>query len=159
MAGKVDPAEAGEADVRAAAMRLLARREYARVELGRRLARRGFPDEIVASVLDALVAERLLSDERFAESFLRARAERGQGPYRIARALGERGVDPAIVDEALAATDTDWDELARRVRTKRFGRALPDDYPGRARQMRFLHYRGFTESQIRAALGDHGATD
>jgi SOS response regulatory protein OraA/RecX len=31
---------------------------------------------------------------------------------------------------------------------------VPPDFPGRARQMRFLHYRGFTEAQIRAALDE-----
>jgi regulatory protein len=154
MTASSEPADAGDADVRAAATRLLARREYARVELERRLTRRGYPAEIVAAVLDALVAENLLSDERFAESFVRARADRGQGPLRIRRELGERGVGAGVAEQALAAADADWDELARGVRAKRFGAAVPGDYPGRARQMRFLHYRGFTEEQIRAALGE-----
>jgi regulatory protein len=154
-----DPADASPADVRAVAVRLLARREYARAELGRRLARRGFPGAPVETVLEELVAEGLLSDARFAESFVRARADRGQGPFRIARELGERGVAGELVDEALAAAETDWRDLARRVRAKRFGTALPEDYAGRARQMRFLHYRGFTEAQIRAALGESAADD
>jgi regulatory protein len=159
MTAATDPADANPADVRAVAVRLLARREYARQELGRRLTRRGFPEAVVETVLEALVAEGLLSDERFAESFVRAKADRGQGPFRIARELGERGVAGELVDEALAAAETDWRDLARRVRVKRFGARVPEDYAGRARQMRFLHYRGFTEAQIRAALGDTAADD
>lgn len=154
MTPSVEPAEAGASDVRAVATRLLARREYARVELERRLTRRGFSAELVAEVLAALVAENLLSDARFAESFINARADRGKGPYRIRRELGERGVADGLADEAMAAAETDWTDLARRVRRKRFGAALPGDFPSRAKQMRFLHYRGFTEEQIRAAIGE-----
>jgi regulatory protein len=149
-----DSPEVGAADVRAAATRLLARREYARVELERRLTGRGLPHPVVAEVLDALVAENLLSDERFAESFVRARADRGHGPTRIRRELAERGVAGELADEAIAGAETDWRSLASRVRIKRFGTAVPPDFPGRARQMRFLHYRGFTEAQIRAALDE-----
>lgn len=149
-----EPAEVGAADVRAAATRLLARREYARVELERRLTGRGLPRPVVAEVLDALAAENLLSDERFAESFVRARADRGYGPTRIRRELAERGVAGELADEAIAGAETDWDSLALRVRVKRFGPEVPPDFPGRARQMRFLNYRGFTEAQIRAALDE-----
>ncbi len=59
-------AEATAADVRRAAMNLLARREYARAELIRRLEGRGMPAALVAAVADDLVAENLLSDARFA---------------------------------------------------------------------------------------------
>ena len=149
-----DPSEAGVADVRAAATRLLARREYARVELERRLTGRGFPADVVAATLDELAAANLQSDERFAESFVRARAERGHGPLRIRRELGERGVPASLADRALAEGGGYGAALVRRVRTKRLGAAPPKDYPGRARQMRFLHYRGFAEDQIRAALGE-----
>ena len=46
----------------------------------------------------------------------------------------------------------DWDALARETRVKRFGRSLPDDFKEKARQMRFLEYRGFGHDQIRRAL-------
>jgi len=150
----VEPAEAGPADIREAATRWLARREYARIELARRLTRRGFPSGLVDEVLNELQEENLLSDERFAESFISARAGRGQGPARIRRELRERGVAGVLADEALAGADADWMALARAVRVKRFGAAAPEGFPERARQMRFLHYRGFTEAQIRAALGE-----
>jgi regulatory protein len=38
------------------------------------------------------------------------------------------------------------------VRKKRFGPELPRDYLERARQARFLEYRGFGSAEIRAAL-------
>ena len=42
-----------------------------------------------------------MSDARFAESFVRVRSERGQGPLRIRAELRERGVTDVLVDEVL----------------------------------------------------------
>jgi len=55
---------------------------------------------------------------------------------------------------ARALTDAhDWRALAREVRVRRFGARPPLDFRDRARQSRFLEYRGFTAEQIRAAMG------
>jgi len=103
-------------------------------------------------VLDALAAERLLDESRFAESFVHARVGRGQGPARIRAGLRERGVDESLVEAALAGAEVDWCELAGQVRRKRFGDGLPREARERARQMRFLQQRGFTPEQIRQAI-------
>ena len=149
-------AAAGEADertVRVAALALLAGRDFGRVELATRLERRGYPIEVIAAVVEALVAERLLSEERFTGQFVRQRAARGHGPVRIRMELRERGVADADIDEALDASAEDWFAVARDARRRRFGAAGPADWPERARQSRFLQYRGFSAEQIRAALG------
>jgi regulatory protein len=146
-------AEADERTVRTAALALLAGRDFGRVELTRRLERRGFPADTAAAVVEGLVAERLLSESRFVEQFLRQHAGRGHGPQRIRAELRERGVTAADVDAALEAAGEDWAAIAREVRRKRFGVSPPGDYRERARQARFLQYRGFSAEQIRAALG------
>jgi regulatory protein len=142
------------ASVEAAAVRLLARREHSRVELGRKLRARGAPAELVEEVLASLAARRLQSDERFAESLVTSRIGRGQGPVRIGRDLEAQGVPAAEVEAALEAAGADWFELAAATRRKRFGRPAPADWKERGRQARFLEYRGFTAEQIRRALGD-----
>lgn len=139
--------------VEAAAVRLLARREHSRAELARKLTGRGAPAELVEEVVEALVGRRLQSDERYAETLVNSRIGKGQGPVRIRRDLAEQGVSPAEVDAALAAAAADWRALAREVRRRRFGAAPPGDWDERARQARFLEYRGFTAEQIRHALG------
>ena len=140
--------------VEAAAVGFLARREHSRAELTRKLAARGAPPDIVETVLDDLVRRKLQSDARFAESLVASRAGRGQGPARIRRELAEHGIDPVVADEALEACGEDWRALAREVRRRKFGSGMPGEWKERARQMRFLEYRGFTGEQIRAALGD-----
>ena len=146
-------AEADERTVRTAALALLAGRDFGRVELTRRLGRRGYPEEVVATVVERLVAERLLSETRFVEQFIRQHAGRGHGPVRIRAELRERGVPEAEIEAGLDASGEDWAGVAREARRRRFGLSPPGDYPERARQARFLQYRGFSAEQIRAALG------
>jgi regulatory protein len=77
---------------------------------------------------------------------------RGYGPQRIQAELRERGVDDKIQALYLDAGDCQWLEQVAQVRRKRFGETPPDDYKERARQARFLQYRGFTADQIREVL-------
>ena len=130
-------------------MDLLARREHARAELVSKLSRR-FADhlELIEAEVDKLRAEGLQSDARLAESFVRYRASRGQGPVKIRAELRQRGVDEGLVDAAMEACDVDWFELAESVCRKRFGDLPAADIKERARRSRFLQGRGFTFDHI-----------
>jgi regulatory protein len=154
-----EAAAADEREVRTAALALLAGREFGHIELVRRLTRRGFPIGVVQAVVSGLAAERLLSEDRFLEQYVRQHAARGQGPVRIQAELRARGVAEADIESALDASGEDWAAVAREARRRRFGVSLPGDYRDRARQARFLQYRGFSADQIRAALGPADDTD
>ncbi|HYW03779.1 MAG TPA: regulatory protein RecX [Gammaproteobacteria bacterium] len=149
---KKTPAEADADEVRSAALRLLARREYAVAELRGRLARRGYPGATIEEVLDALQADGLLDERRFVESFVATRAARGDGPLKLRQGLAERGVAEDLIPEYLDADDPGWLERLEAVRCKRFGPAPPGSYAEWARQARFLQRRGFSAEQIRRAL-------
>ena len=134
--------------IRIRAIGLLARREHSRAELQDKLQQRDFPSLQVTEVLTALQQAGLVSDRRFAEQFVRMRQQRGHGVQRIRRELRERGVDGELIELALAATTgQDWMTQLRAVQRKRFGR-LPQDARERARQARFLYYRGYTAEQV-----------
>jgi regulatory protein len=137
---------------RQAAVTLLARRDFASGELAARLQVDGYPLETVAAVIADLSAGRILDDARFATQYVAYHAERGQGPRRIAMDLSARGVAPLHIEAALAA-GTDWAALAREVRIRRFGLTRPETWPEKAKQGRFLQYRGFSSDHIRSALG------
>ncbi len=139
-------------DIRGQALRLLARREHSRLELQEKLRRSGFEDAAIGILLDALVAEDLLSDRRFADAYARARVERGYGPRRIAFELRERGVEPALIDAALRDYASEWVDRARRQVLRRFGAQPPADFRERARRMRFLERRGFPADVVRDAV-------
>ena len=129
------------------AMNLLARREHSVAELVTKLSTDFEYDDII-SVISKLTTANLQSDERFAENYLRYRSQRGFGYQKIRQELKERGVDAELISNTLAESDIDWFALAAGVRCKRFGEQQPEDYKDRAKQQRFLQYRGFTHEQI-----------
>jgi regulatory protein len=134
------------------AVGLLARRDYAGGELAGKLSERGFTALVVQILIEELRARGLLNDERYAGHFVQYHLARGQGPMRIRRELGQSGVEATLIDAALAAV-SDWAEIARRVRRRRFGVKPPASWPEKGRQARFLQYRGFSNDHIRSALG------
>ena len=145
------------AEARKKAMDYLARREYGGTELASKLAKAGFDADIAGAAVAQLAAEGLQDDRRFVENFVQSRVNQGKGPARIQADLGQRGLPGGLVDEVLEDSDADWFDLARRVREKKFGTALPSGFKEKARQMRFLQYRGFEMAHIQAAVGsdDH----
>lgn len=145
----------GNASAREVAIQLLARREYSRAELVRKLQQKSFDDTEIACCLDTLMEQGLQSDARFAESFIRSRIGRGQGVIRIQGELRQRGVDQDTVAAALFAVEeheaVDWFDLAQETLAKRF--SSPGGTPQeRAKRERFLATRGFDFEQIRYAL-------
>lgn len=123
-------------------------------ELRTKLADKDFlPTEIEAAVA-GLAADGLVSDERFAEAFVASRVRKGQGPVRIRMELKQRGVSAELISAHVDAAGLDWGRLAGNVRERKFGASVPDDFKAKARQMRFLEYRGFSSEHIRRALGD-----
>ena len=93
------------ADIEAAfrtALRSLARRSFARVDLGRRLQRKGHPREAVAAALERAEVMGLLDDAAYALNYVETRAARGRGPTRLTRDLLAMGVERRLIDRALA---------------------------------------------------------
>ncbi|PKL23291.1 MAG: hypothetical protein CVV47_15260 [Spirochaetae bacterium HGW-Spirochaetae-3] len=85
------------------AVSLLARAEQFRAALERKLLARGMPRAAIAAALDRLEAVGLLSDDRYAESWIRQRIRtRAEGPRSLAAALSARGVDRHAVKRAVA---------------------------------------------------------
>ncbi|MBI3571824.1 MAG: regulatory protein RecX [Gammaproteobacteria bacterium] len=137
-------------------MQWLARREHSRHELHDKLLKKGCDEALAEEVVNKLEGERLVSDDRFMESLIRARRNRGYGPVRIQKELQEKGVEPEAIAHWLDATSREWIEDIRRVQRKKFGGRIPKSYAERAHQARFLQYRGFTYDQIQQLLNPRG---
>ncbi|MGD9842972.1 MAG: regulatory protein RecX [Steroidobacteraceae bacterium] len=148
----VDPGKARTA-ARNTAIGLLSRREHAQAEIKRKLRDRGYDDAVALEVVDELTRQRLLSDARFAEMFIRSRAARGQGPVRLRGELRQLQLSAELIEQHLDAAEVDWVQLAVDIRQRKFGGAFAKTMSERAKQVRFLQYRGFTTDQIRIALG------
>ncbi|HRL21112.1 MAG TPA: recombination regulator RecX [Alcaligenes sp.] len=145
------PKRAGPS-LKARALNYLSRREYSRLELGRKLAAHADSPEQVASLLDELVAQKWLSDERFAQSLVNRRAAR-VGARVILQELRQHGLDAGqtdIIKEELAATEL---ERAKQVWAKKFN-APPEDARAYAKQYRFMASRGFSSRILQQILGE-----
>lgn len=142
--GTTDTSIVSPADIRLAAMNLLARREHSLKELRHKLRRRFSDEHLIDHELTRLAQENLQSDTRFAESFARQRAERGYGPLRVRQEMRERGLSDSAIATAFDAADIDWYSLAAEVYRKKFGSVAANDIKEKARRVRFLQYRGFS---------------
>lgn len=142
----------------ACAITLLARRDFSSGELSRRLAERGYSEIAIGPVVEELLSTNKLNDERYSQNFVAYRARRGHGPARIRSQLKTSGLGRETIDEAVKGEEApDFLALARTVRSRKFGPEIPADRKERARQARFLQYRGFSTDHIRAVL--EGAPD
>ena len=139
-------------EIRKKAMDFLARREYGEAELVKKLANKGYKRSVVADEVARLAEDGLQSDTRFAESFVQSRINQGKGPVRIRADLAQRGVREGVVEGALEGAAVDWFELAQAERIKKFGSEVPAEFKEKARQMRFLQYRGFEQDHIQSAF-------
>lgn len=139
-------------------MDLLARREHGRVELARKLRQRGAPPDLIEQALDRLCEQGLLSESRYLESFVRSRANAGYGPLRIREELAQRGLPRADIEQALRDSGFDWNEQLRELWQRKFGQ-LPADAKERAKQGRFLSYRGYSLELISRLLRGGSSVD
>lgn len=142
------------ADIRRAAIELLSRREHCAAEIRSKLLARFGREAPIDSELERLLAEGLLSDARFAETFVRMHRNRGHGPLRILRELEQRGVAGELAAAAVDARSRDWHQLARAWKRRRFGEQKPASAADWQRVARHLQQRGFTPEHIRFALSD-----
>ncbi len=148
------------ADVEAAeraALRALARRAHARLDLRRRLVKRQHPPAAVEAALDRLALHGLLDDRRFAEQYAALRATRGKGPARLLRDLQAQGVERRTAEQAVrrALEDEGIDPglEARAVAAKRARQLAGLPVAVRKRRLlAFLVRRGYGGPQLRALV-------
>src|SRR5690625_2096383 len=149
--------EVSLATLKRAALGWLGRREFSVKGLRERIYRR-FPEassEDVEHTLAWLAEQNYLNDERFGGILLRYRLGRGQGIMRIQQALRQEGLSDERIQKLLDEAQVDWFEHAVETHQRRFANKPITDQREKARQLRFLQYRGFTAEQCYAAIEAH----
>lgn len=128
-----------------------ARREYCVSDIRRKaLERLEFDAAAADAVVASLVADGYVDDRRYAAAFARDKsALSGWGPVKIRSALLARGVDRAVVLEALEEIDPERaaSRLEKVLETK--WRSLRDDPQGRLKLIRFALSRGYDYEPVR----------
>ena len=130
--------------LKARALRYLSAREHSRLELARKLTRHIEEGDDLDQLLDWLVAQKFLSDSRFAESLVNRSS-------RILSELQSHGLDDEYVSPLRISLLEGENERAFQVWEKKFG-TVATTHEERAKQMRFLQQRGFSNSAIQFVI-------
>ena len=100
------------------------------------------------------------SDERYTESYVNMRRNRGYGPIKIKHELQQRGISPELADNFVEFDDEIWLDTAYQAYEKKFAHRSEDGALNsaneRAKRMRFLQSRGFTGDIIQKTLAHFG---
>jgi regulatory protein len=132
--------------------RLLAGREHSQFELRSKLSQKGFDATLYEQVITQFIEKNLQSDRRYAESLIRSAHNKGKGPAFITQTLQQHEIELSDLNTIMYEQEWDWFSLAIKVREKRFGSEIPDDWNETQKQKRFLQYRGFLSSHIKEAF-------
>ncbi|MDO4895990.1 MAG: regulatory protein RecX [Moraxella sp.] len=143
----------------------LSKKELSRHELKTKLIAKDCDPVAVDELLDEFAEKDYQSDTRCATMMVREAVRKGRGVRYITESLKKAGLDIKDfggMDELVAMSDVDsvadgtilddddkkddeinWLKLAVEARCKKYGDTIPKDPKDKARQLRFLQYRGF----------------
>jgi regulatory protein len=146
-----------EEQARALCLRLLTARSRTRAELSGQLAKRGYPDDISARVLDRLAAVGLVADTDFAEQWVHSRRSNAAKSKRaLAAELRTKGVDNDVITTVLTGIDggAERDRAEQLVRAKLKRENLDGDQLRVARRLvAMLGRRGYDHNVARDVVG------
>lgn len=136
--------------LRSYAFALLTRRDYSQAELIAKLNLYAINPEEVEKLVEELAQNNYQSDQRVAELTLASQLRKGKGLQRIKQALKAKQLNAELITEELQ--EVDWLDQAYQLKLKKFGEEVATDPKIKARQIRFLQYRGFDISVIMKAI-------
>jgi regulatory protein len=146
----------------AAALRILSVRDHSVAELTRKLARRGHAPEVLDAVIQECLRLRYLDDGHATQQAIDSLKRKGCGMRRVRSELARRGLDGDDTKQRVREAFDPLEEraLALGVARKKWKtlQGEPDPRKRVQRLQRFLHARGFSESDILAACEDIGSS-
>ncbi|NUQ38936.1 MAG: RecX family transcriptional regulator [Caldilineales bacterium] len=133
------------------ALRLLGSRPRSQQEIAQRLNRAGYPPEIVSAALARLQQQGYLDDAAFIAWWIENRARFSpRGRRALQQELRQKGLDPQMIDQALAMIpDEDQALAAARQRAARWRGLSQEAFDHKL--LSFLQRRGFDFETARAA--------
>jgi regulatory protein len=136
--------------LRSYAFALLTRRDYSQAELSAKLNQYAIDADEVAKLVEELAQQNYQSDQRVAELTLASQIRKGKGLQRIKQTLKAKHLDAELISHELQ--EVDWLEQAYQLKIKKFGETVEKDQKLKAKQVRFLQYRGFDMDVILKAI-------
>lgn len=127
--------------LRSRALDMLARREYSRVELQRKLISYANSTEELNQILDELSERNWQSDERFTEMWINHKSHK-HGRLRLQQQLSAKGINESTIHHYLPDHDVELNH-AIAVLQKKF-KLNSSHLLDKPKHIRFLLYRGFS---------------
>lgn len=129
--------------------------EHCTADIREKLARWGVTEADSCTIIDRLVQERFIDEQRYAVAFVKDKFRfSGWGRIKMRYALQQKRIDGSDIDHALATLDEEQynDRLLELLQAK--SRSIRDDDPEarRAKLFRFATSRGFESALIFNAL-------
>ena len=121
---------------------LLARKNYSEFELRGKLKKYAENQSDIDTVIEQMLEYKYIDDSTYALSLFRSEVQKGHGLMRLKQSFQSKGVDIATVQAAV--DDVNWFQAAYDLKVKKFGIAIASDEKQKAKQIRFLQYRGFS---------------
>jgi len=138
---------------------LCSRSEHCTSEIQEKLKTWGLSSEDSEPVLEKLIAEKYLDDERFARAYVKDKFRFNHwGKQKIAYMLRAKNIPSEILELAFEEIEDEGysDELRKILTDKEKSVKAKDKYDKRNKLMRFAMGRGFESSQISAVLKELG---
>ena len=128
-------------------MNALSRREHSEKEIYLKFVNFVNSKDTLLEEILKLKEEGLISNQRYAEAYIRSRFHSGFGPIRIKYELEKKGVIESIIKTAFQETDLDWDDKLKSEFKKKYEsndmKSLNDN-----KISKFFLYRGFDLEKI-----------
>ena len=139
------------------ACRMLGIREHSEKQLRIKLTNKGYDKDDINTAIKFLYEENWLSNERFCESFVRSKKNKGQGRVRVEQELAQHGVTRDIINKTIDNDENDWQDICNQVLAKKIATYSLDcnkkiNIESKMKLERFMRYRGFETSEIKEAF-------
>ena len=134
---------------------LCAQAEHCQWEMLEKMRRWEVPEEAQARVMQRLVSERYVDDERYAQAFVKDKIRYNKwGRHKVDQALWQKHIDEDIRKRVLDEVDDDeyLSVLRPLLKQKRKSTKANSDYEVNQKLMRFAMGRGFTFDIIRQCI-------
>ena len=134
---------------------LCARAEHCQYELTEKMRRWGMSDDAQARVMQRLVSERYVDDERYTQAFVRDKIRYNKwGRRKVEQALWQKHIDKDIREQILNEVDDDEYLSVLRPLLKQKQKTLKGgtDYERNQKLVKFALQRGFTYDIIRQCI-------
>jgi len=132
---------------------LLGRQEYSKKEVAQKLRQKEADETYIEQLLAWCESLGYIDEQRYCESFLRRKINKGLGQKRILAEAGNKGVDRTQLMALIEEQEIDWFELAQNTYQRKYGVSDKQlDYKEKAKRVRYMMYRGFGYEEINFAM-------